>query len=766
MLRSRVEPMAMAFQGPVPRAPIALAVLMVAAGLAPATGVAAPATYTSKEPATRAPDGAAPSFRLSQAGSTGESTDEGHLEEIIVTAQKREQRLLDVPMSISALSAESLAVNGVDNALDLSLVVPGLATLEFGPGLQALAIRGISGIRGSSSLIGVYLDEMPVTAMQSTGNTPDIRAIDLERVEVLKGPQGTLFGEGAAGGVVRYITRDPDLSRLGGQLATEFYSTADGGWSKEITGVVNVPIATDRFGIRIAAKYEDKAGWIDQPTAGRTDINDSEVKHVRVKALLQASERLRIKALAEIHRNDIGSQNIVNDYPLSQSNFIQAYDRLAPTGYEDEYEMYNLTMTYDFGFAQLLSSTSRGVFDSTLALTQLTRERPDPYLEILQKGDHAYATNITAQELRLTSTTAGALKWVLGLNYKDADSRLFSGEGLDVIIFGGTANELVVPGLGFGALSTNTSESWAGFADASYDVTDRLELGAGVRYFYDERETYDPRDAASYTSGNFDHVTYRGYLRYQLANNVNAYASIGTGFRSGGFNSPVNIARGAPNSYGPEETTFYEIGIKAAHERVRVEGALFYGKYDGMLEDVNIASPVDGGILQFTSNSQDAQIKGLELALDWLATDQLTLSVSGNLTDTEITWVAPAVTSPTFFEGDPINAVPKYGVSARADYRFQWSAGMPGYWNVTFNRRGKSYDTNRNFYGGITLDDQQAAPVVNFLNASVGVDWNGWNWDVFGRNLLDEDRPVNAGITGLLVQYRPRTFGIGVSKTF
>lgn len=712
----------------------------------------------------------APAFVLAAGGletATAQSTDDSHvLAEVVVTAQKREEKTIDIPMSISALSADNLAVAGVDNALDLSLVAPGLSALEFGPGMQTLAIRGIAGIRGSSTLIGVYLDEMPVTGMQATGNTPDLRTIDLERVEVLKGPQGTLFGEGAAGGVIRFITRDPELDRFGGQLSTEFSTTADGGWSKEVTGIANIPIATDTFGVRIAAKYEDNAGWIDQPTAGRSDINDSEVKHVRAKALWQASEKLQMKAMVSVHRNDVGAQNVVND-SLEQSNFIQAYDRFDPTNYYNDYEMYNLTVTYDLGFAQLLSSTSRGEFDSSIALTQFTRERPDAFLEILQRGDHTFETSITAQEVRLVASE-GAFKWVAGVNYKDADATSFSGEGLDVVLFGGTPARLLVPGLGFGAKSTNTSESWAGFADVSYDFTDRLQLGAGIRYFYDERETYDPRDPATYVSGDFDHVTYRGFVRYQLAPNVNAYASIGTGFRSGGFNAPVNIARGAPNSYGEEETTFYELGTKASllDGRLRVDAALFYGEYDGMLEDVNIASPVDGGILQFTSNSQDAEIRGAELTIDWLATDQLTLSLAGNYTDSEITWIAPQVTSPTFRVGDPIGTVPDHGITASADYQFDWTASMPGYVNVSFNRKGESWDINRNFYGGITLEDESRAKPVNFVNARVGLEYNGWNWNLFGRNLLDEDNPINAGVTGIIVQYRPRTFGIGVSKSF
>lgn len=711
-------------------------------------------------------------FRMAQAdsGASGvnEEEESTKLEEIVVTAQKRQERTLDVPMSITALSGEDVAAAGIDNILDLSFRVPGLSVTEMGPGVQLISIRGINSVRGDSTLIGAYLDEIPVSTFQSTfATTPDLRTVDLDRVEVLKGPQGTLFGEGSAGGVIRFVTKDPDLSEVGGNVSAEFSNTTDGGWSQEITGVANIPIVADRFGIRVAAKYEDLSGWIDQPSIAREDINDSEVKHVRVKALFAPNDRMRLKAMAEIHRNDGGGTNIVNQEVNGEKVFIQAYDPTASSAYYDDYDMFNLTATYDFGFAELLSSTSHAEFENNQREIQVSLERPVPRLEVLPLNA-VLDRNFTSQEFRLTSKSSGAFNWTLGANYKDAEQVAYANDGFGAIIFGDTPDRFPLV-FSAGTAPTTRSKSWAAFTDASYEVSDRLTIGSGLRYFVDDREIFDPAiPSEGVRSGEFDKLTYRIYTKYALNTNANLYASFGTGFRSGGFNPPDQIALGASPSYDPEETVFYELGAKLAllDGRIRMDGALFYGEYEGMLEDISTTSPVDGSPLQFTSNAQDAEIKGIELSVDWRATDRLTLSLTGDVTDTEIVRIDPAAPKPTYLVGDAINNVPEYGASARGFYSFKWSEAMPGFFQLSINRKGKSFATNRIKFDGLILVDQMVAPEISFINASLGGEWSGWNWSLFGRNLADEDEIIHGSVTGATAQARRRTIGVGFSKSF
>lgn len=414
-----------------------------------------------------------------------ESTDGTKLEEIVVTAQKREERARDVPMSISALTGRQLEDARITNTLDLSFAVPGLAVAETGPGRQIIVVRGLGSERGSSSLTGLYLDEMPVSGAQDGFNQSyiDLRTLDLERVEVLKGPQGTLFGEGSVGGTVRFITREPELDAFSGSLNTSLYSTSDSSESKEIVGVANLPLAQDVFGLRIAATYEDKAGWIDQPSVGRKNINDNEVFNVRTKALWKPTAQLSVKGMVVVHHNNGGASNIVNQSPRDESVFLQAlafngasWDRSAPTDFTDEYKLYNLAVTYDFGFAELLGSTSYANIDSVASFTQLLGTLPQPSLEILFR-DYVQAAKIKSQEARLTSSGEGPFRWTLGAFYKESDLAKEWRSGYDFVY---PALSYMLTGVTAGSVPTSKSESLAEYVDASYTFAKRFRIGGGL----------------------------------------------------------------------------------------------------------------------------------------------------------------------------------------------------------------------------------------------------------------------------------------------
>ncbi len=686
------------------------------------------------------------------------------LEEVIVTAQKRAERSIDVPMSVTAISGEKLAAAGTTNILDLSRTVPGLSVTETGPGRQVVAIRGISTVRGSSSLTGVYLDEMPLSGAQNgfVATYADLRVIDLDRVEVLKGPQGTLFGEGAAGGVIRFITMDPDLQRTGGDVSAQFSDTADGGFSQKVTGVVNVPLEQDVFGIRVAGVYEDASGWIDQPSIGRKDINDSVLKDVRLKALYAPNQKLEVKGLVELHRNEGGASNIVNQLSYDDSLFVQAIFPDGRTDYFDDYDLYNLTVTYDFGFAELLSSTSHNKASSRQSLTQFVDGEPVPYLEILLT-EFLLDSSITSQELRLTSAGEGPFNWTVGTSYKDAELDWSYGHGFDTSFLGGAVQSRSA----YRGAATNELTDWAGFADASWQLTRRFSLGAGLRYFHGDQEQIATVPSAFTVAAASSKVTWRAYGKFAARENMNVYFNIGSGFRAGGFNNPSEVPRGASQTYGPENSLFYELGAKTVlwGGRVRFDTAVYAGKWNDMQIDIATTSPVDGGYLQYTTNGQDAEIKGVEAELSWAATERLTLTFAGDVTDTEITWVDPANDAPTFHVGDKLSQVPDYKFSTSAEYRFQWSPAVPGSVRVSFDRTGKSYDTARSGFP-LILEQVDVAQPVEFLSLRVGGDWSGWRWALYGNNLTDERKPLNAHLTGSKAQARPRTVGVIVSKSF
>nr|WP_053000231.1 TonB-dependent receptor [Sphingomonas sp. Y57] len=688
--------------------------------------------------------------------------------EIVVTAQKRVESIKDVPISITAKSGAELEQTRIMNTQDLSFAVPGLAVAETGPGRQIVVIRGLGSERGSSSLTGIYFDEMPVSGAQDGFNQSyiDLRTTDLERVEVLKGPQGTLFGEGAVGGAIRYITKDPDLSGVSGRLAGTFYDTADGGSSQEVVGILNVPLVDDIAGLRIAGTYENKGGWIDRPSTGAKNINDNEVFNIRAKLLLRPTEKLEVKAMAVVHRNDGGGSNIVNIGPRKESNFLQAqwfdgvsWNRNGPTDFTDNYELYNLTAKYDLGVAELLSSTSRADLDSVQAFTQVLGA-PTPSLEVYFR-DYVQNAKITSQELRLTSAGAGPFAWTIGAFYKEASISREWRSGYDYVGPDGT----MLTGITAGSAPTSTSDSLAFYGDASYAISRRLKIGAGLRYFHDKRESFDrAAKAASYQKASFNNTSFRVYSSYEPVDDVHLYVNIGDGARSGGFNSPANIPLGAPPTYKPERVMSYEAGAKTylLDRALSLDVAFFYTDYTDMQDDSVVISPVDGVTpIQFTTNDQRARLQGVEWNIILRPTRAWTFGFAGDVTDTKITRTSSA--SP-YDIGDPINFVPKYSISAHATYAFDLAADMPGYLRVEYNRKGKSIQTLRR--SAIINPPQGIAPPVDFINAVGGFDYRGWDFSIFGRNLTDERGIIRAGVTGQTAQPRPRTFGFSVGRDF
>jgi iron complex outermembrane recepter protein len=692
--------------------------------------------------------------RRRQAVRTSGRDDAGwELEEVIVTAQRREQSVQEVPMSIIAVSSEDLEIARVEDMLDLSFAVPGFTVASgYGAGRRQFIVRGVSGDRGNSSLTGVYLDEMPVTGARAQ-NYLDLRTTDLERVEVLKGPQGTLFGEGSVGGTVRLMTKDPELQEFGGYVTPSFYTTSDGDWSQEITGVLNLPVAEDTFGLRIAGTYEDVSGWIDQPSIGKENINSNEGYDVRVKSLWKPSENLAVRAMVVAHDNDGDGLDVVNQNPRDESNFLQAVDRNAPTDFSDEFQLYNLSVTYDFGFAELLSSTSYNETEDRVSYTQVLGTLPTPQLEILARP--AGNSQLSSQEIRLTSSGDGPLNWTIGGLYKNAKS--VTHQVVDANLNGVS----LVRNSGLGRLPRNDSESWAAYANVSYKFWDRLELGAGMRYFHDERTTVDPTLPGSLRTGDFEEPSYRGYVAFAITDSINVYASAADGFRSGGFNGPNEVRRGAPGSYGSEFVKSYEAGVKGllAGGRFSFDMALFKSEYEDMQADITTLSPVDGTPLQFTSNAQTAENDGVELALFWAALDSLQFELSGTYIDSEYTKVTNL--SP-FLVGDPLDYVPEYSVAASSTYRFNMTSSIAGFARVDFNRQGESLSASTR---GLGLRRAYAEP-VNFVNASVGAEFGDWKFVLFARNLGDEDGAIRPGRTGVTPQARPRTIGAAITMSF
>lgn len=683
--------------------------------------------------------------RLAQAEGSSPSG-EGHsvsadgvrLEEVVVTAQKRAQNLSEVPLSVTALSGDELRRSGIDTMQNLSYSVPSLTVEETGGGFQSYFLRGIANANASTSLVGVYLDEADVTT--NSNSQLGLRTIDLDRVEVLKGPQGTLYGAGSAGGTIRFITKDPDLTGISGSGDVELSTTKHGDASKRFAGVLNLPLIEDQLGVRIVGTYGDLGGWIDQPATGRSDINDQNLRDVRLKTLWKPTEAFSLKALVDINRNDGDGTNAGADrnYQLT----LPA-DPTARTPFDADYNIYNLTGSYDFSRVNLLSSTTymSSFARAPVGLKYPVSFPPDPDFEFLNNPD-TRITHSFSQEVRLSSNdSASPLHWVTGVFYKNL------GIHYTTDYIGGMPGIFEFTG---SLLRDEDSKSAAAFADGSYDLTEQWSLGGGVRYFRDKRSLFDGETTFSQT---FHHTDPRVYASFAATKDVHFYASVADGFRSGGFNASDGT------SYDPEKVRSYELGTKTSllDHRLSAEVALFYSRYS----DIQLFQlDADGfGTLQ---NAGVAHVKGVDWSFDWQATDHLLLTFSGNATRAKLVKLLPGVAA--VIVGDHVDYSRDYAGRVAATYAWNVAEETPAFVRLEFAKVGPAYGTDRSLGGPPVLFQTD---IINILDARLGVSRNGWSYELFGENLTDANGLQDtAGAFGFASRPRPRTIGVQVRAEF
>jgi outer membrane receptor protein involved in Fe transport len=665
------------------------------------------------------------------------------LEEVIVTAQKREQKLIDVPVAITALSGTELEQRGLSSVQDISFAVPGLTMREDGPGSYTIFMRGLSNQYGSDALVGVYLDEAPLSL---TGfDQLDSRVMDLERVEVLKGPQGTLYGQGSVAGAIRYITHKPRLDAVEGKVeASEAF--IDGGDSKEsFTGVINIPLVADKLAVRVAATLEQGGGWQDQPEAGIQDGNNQDLLAVRAKVLWQISDAFTADAMVVRHRNE---SKLGLGYENPDRTITVGVDRarvLIPK--EFDYDLYNLNLVYDFGGAQLLSATTYIDHHHQYPFSYIGG--PQTFYEgALEGTDKRYTrAHATTEELRLTSSGEGPWTWTVGAFYKSLGDQL---EAYYDTLYAGT----YFPEAYY--LDRNTSESYALFTDVGWRITERFAVGAGVRYFEEDKTTFD---GTLEESDSFDSVDPRVYASFKLAQNTNLYASIAKGFRSGGFN------RGdLPNS-DPESLWSYELGVKgqSANGTVGFEAAVYYSDYSDMLRRGLVLVPdAQPQFQQLTSNIGTVEVKGVEGGITVRATEKLVLNATASYIDSEITDVN--ATDATNIAGDPVDYVPELSYTLGAQYHFDLGA-LPGYVRVDYSYRDAVSYVDRSSFPAANVP--QFSDDIGLVDARIGLDWNQAWFEIYGMNLTNENKWIdpyhdwtNANRT------RPRAIGVKVGYNF
>lgn len=679
-------------------------------------------------------------------------TDAPGSNEIVVTAQKREQALIDVPLSITAVSAEELSQRGASTIQDLQYAVPGLSMTEFSPGQTRVQLRGVSVFSGLPT-VGTYLDEIPLN-LESNQTGQDVRLLDINRIEVLRGPQGTLYGQGAVGGTIRYVTNEVDLSKTGGSVGVEGGLVDRGGTDWKVDGAVNAPIVEDRIGIRLAGSFQQFGGWIDNPYLGEKNVNGGHSYVVRGKLAFKLSDDFRVTLMAHHQELELGAQNLSNADR-------QVFDQVA-TPFSSKATILNANATYDLSFAQLLSSTAyvrrRDILTQDLTATfgpflPLFGVAPDSAssIALTSRGTN----KIFTQELRLASTGSGLLNWTIGGFYRDSSTDAVG----DATVLPQPLPPSIVLYRVRGT-SPSDSESWAVFGEASYKLTDTLTAAGGLRYFEDRRRqdsvsTVFNSPAVDRGTATFHALSPRFNLAWQPNDDVNLYANVARGFRSGGFNlTSTGAGLGeVPPSYKPDSIWTYEVGSKfrTSDRKLNVELAVYRNEWT----DVQTATNIPGLPTTFTTNGGKIAGWGVDGSVAYSPFSTLTFTLAGGWND-----MAYKTSSAEHLAGDRVDYVPRFTGSASAEYRVTVGA-LPGFVRVDYQHADAFQLFARNFQPAPARSDPQ-----DILNARIGVDGDSWSASIFARNILNRNSSIYPAVGALIYDARLQPRVIGLSLNF
>jgi iron complex outermembrane recepter protein len=687
--------------------------------------------------------------------------------EIVVTAQRREQKLVEVPMSITAISGNQLDRSGNSSIVDALKKVPGVTAFEgFQTGGSSIAIRGITAVGNVSvgaSPVGYYVDSVPFGLVRSAA-APDSNAYDLERVEVLRGPQGTLFGAGSPAGTVRVLTHPAELDKFAMKARASVTSVQDGGMGYRGDSALNIPIIDDVLAARLVAGYQQVGGWIDKPND--KNANDGRMMNLRLRTDAKPTSDLAIGLTAWLSRIDMGS--IPGGLPNETSR------SLISEPISTDFDMLGFKAAYDFSTVTMTSSTSY--------LDYKINSRMDASAGTL--GTNVLTTDldakVLAQELTLNSRGQGPWRWTLGGMYRDAEDTLF--QIRRNLVTGGTASPYVQP-----AIYTNESQSYSLFGDITREFADGFfELTGGLRYFEDKvsmievsRLSGPPSSAVPGTiqaqpliraSETFERVSPRIVAAIHPTDISTLYASYAEGFRSGFQQSPALLV--FDPSYppvGPDNLSNYELGAKGEliDGLLSAEVALYYIEWEKIQLDLSalIGTSIQPAIL----NAGTGSGMGFDAAVSFRPATGLSLnasySISGVTLDSD---VIAATGDVAFREGDRLPLSPKYTAGADIEYAFP-VGGIGAEMILSY---GASYTSERFTYanaGGsfvkVSGDD------FLLMNGRIAFDsHNGWRASIFADNIADKRGLLHtrglAAFPEWNTRNRPRTVGVQVDFDF
>jgi iron complex outermembrane recepter protein len=700
------------------------------------------------------------------AGTSSRKSD-SQLEEIIVTASKRAEKLENVGSGITVVTDQRLDQLAANSLQDFIQDIPGISLQSFGaPGYGSVQIRGVSP-QSVGATVATYIDNIPIGGSSAVGENaeflPDLDPADIQRVEVLKGPQGTLYGASSLGGVIKYVTKQPSLTQAEVNLTEDFEHVDHGDFGGKIRASASTPV-NDDLAVRVSGYYRWIPGYIDDVGVGGPNVNRGYDWGIRGTVLWKPITDLTVNLNALEQESRVDGFGTVD---LSAATLRPLYGdlsqlRYTPEAYFYRTSLYSAEVTYEQPYGTFLSASSFNAIRPTL-VTDLTPY----YLGFLGIGPDAPAETSghhndaqETEELRFTSNRLGNVEFISGLFFQHESIT----DGTNYISFlpGGLTPNTSVPLLGYGDRGGTLNE-YAGFFDVTYYIVPSLDVTFGYRRseIHQDRVNFDGGPIYGITS-SFDLAqhqgsnTFLGDVRWRVTDNVNLYARAASGYRPGGVRTPL---AGAPpdfgNVYYSDNIWSYETGIKmtALDGRLSIDTDLFWINWD------NIQALVTIGAFNTDGNGGHALSRGAETQVTYVPVAGLTLR--GNLAYTDAFFkyadASVLVTAP----GQRLFFVPELKGGLSADYSWNignFQASVGGDWAYT----GNQYDIS-NFL----------LPSYSVFDAHAGLKWNNNTVSVYMKNVADKRAII--GDTGYYPTYyplfnvtveQPRTIGIMFTQHF
>jgi len=769
---------------------------------------------------------------------------ENVLEEIIVTATKQSENLQDVPLVVTALSAERLDELNIANFDDYIRYLPGVNSAGRGPGQSSIFIRGMATDSSDQTSIEIgapvpnvalYLDEQPVS---SGGRNLDLYAADIARVEVLPGPQGTLFGASSMAGTIRLITNKPVYNEFQTGFKASIATTKSGDLSNSVEAYINWPLIDDKLAIRGVFYNAVRGGYIDNvygensytaddvgfpEGAESTVVNNLQFVKENFNDAVYTGGRFSLKyainddweLLGQYMVQTLDVDGVFDHSPEEIADFqdVQAGSRVVgdlkvqrffPDWLDDEFQQFSITVNGRLGALDLVYAGSyldREV-NNSFDYSGYTQVGSYGYYYICQptytlcgdptQGVLAMIQNKrTTHELRLSSSEGERVNFVTGVFFDDikttVDTNFYVAGTTGFFapnrpLAGSTINNPNFRPLGITFINdaVRAEKQFAAFGEVTFDITDKLSLTGGARYYDIESSLRgsssfanpcnmdlplpcdgsqdDPENGRNYDEILADDLPlkesdtiFKGTIAYKQSDDVLFFLTYSEGFRPGGFNR----VEGVPTRYFSDQATNYEFGWKSTlfDGSLRFNGSIYRIYWDGVQVGI---TDFDISVITFTSNAADAEITGFEGDLTWLAAENLTLTAAWSLNDTEMVRVPPGVVDIAGV-GSRLALAPdlQYHISARYDWL---ESELTPYAQLVY-----AYTSDQ--YSSIVVDNRFLQQSYNTLDAAFGLNLNNWSIELFGENLTDERAQlfINSLDTDLrITTNRPRTFGLKV----